>query len=267
MEILGETVSRPNAAQKRQIGYVSQEQHFYPWMRCAALGRFVGAFYPSWDAAEFDRLLKVLDVPPDRKVVQLSGGMRAKLGLALALAHRPKLLLLDEPTAGLDPAARREFLEIVRLQANEGGRTTVFSSHIVEEVERVADRVGILDRGRLVFEGDLATLRASVRRLDLDPPPPPVAADEAVPAPYESLGVPAEQAAAPPAPTPPPAPASALPPSFEVLSSSHEGGRRSLVLRAAPEAWETTSLPPGRVVQIPVEDIFLALTVGRQFRA
>jgi ABC-2 type transport system ATP-binding protein len=242
LEILGTVVKRPTVAQKREIGYVSQEQHFYPWMRCDGLGRFVGAFYPSWDAAEFARLLRALDVPPDRKVAQLSGGMRAKLGLALALAHRPRLLLLDEPTAGLDPAARREFLEIVRLQAREGGHTTVFSSHIVEEVERVADRIGILDQGRLVYEGDLPTLRATVRRLDLAPPAPAQ--------PGEAPAV----VAAPGAP-------------FETLSEFDEGGRRSLVLRAPPAAWDAEPLPPGVVTTMTLEDIFLALAVGRLFRA
>ena len=102
--------------------------------------------------------------------------MKVKLALALALAHRPRLLVLDEPTAGLDPAARREFLEIVRLQSRRDGRTTFFSSHIVEEVERVADRVGIIDAGRIAYEGSVADLQASVRgvRLPADSTDDPV---------------------------------------------------------------------------------------------
>src|SRR6185503_5697969 len=114
-------------------------------------------------AAEFDRLLGLLELPPDRKASQLSGGMRVKLALALALASRPALLILDEPTAGLDPVARREFLEMIHRQARDHRRTTFFSSPLIDEVERVADRVGIVHRGRMRYEGDLDTLRASVR--------------------------------------------------------------------------------------------------------
>jgi ABC-2 type transport system ATP-binding protein len=150
------------------IGYVSQEQTFYPWMTCRMLGRFVGGLYPTWDKEEFERLLRVLDLPPDRKSSQLSGGMRVKLALALALAPRPALLILDEPTSGLDPLARREFLNIIRQQAREHRRTTLFSSHIIGEIERVADRVGIIHRGRMCFEGSLDELRASIR-LVLEP--------------------------------------------------------------------------------------------------
>jgi ABC-2 type transport system ATP-binding protein len=163
IEILGEQTRRTTIRQKQSIGYVSQEQTFYPWMTCRMLGQFVGGLYPTWDAAEFDRLLRVLDLPPDRKASQLSCGMRVKLALALALAPRPALLILDEPTSGLDPLARREFLNIIRQQAREHGRTTLFSSHIIGEIERVADRVGIIHRGRMCYEGSLDELQASIR--------------------------------------------------------------------------------------------------------
>jgi len=89
-------------------------------MTAEHLGAFVGSFYPTWDPAEFSRLLGVLDVPPKRKAIDLSGGMRTKLALALALSHRPALLLLDEPTSGLDPVARREFLELPAGQTFRG---------------------------------------------------------------------------------------------------------------------------------------------------
>jgi ABC-2 type transport system ATP-binding protein len=169
MELFGEATRRTTIAQKRRIGYVSQGQFFYPWMTCRRLGRFVGGFYPTWDHAEFERLLRVLDVPHDRKVSALSGGMRVKLALALALSHRPEMLILDEPTAGLDPVARREFLEMVHRQARLHRRTTFFSSHLVDEIERVADRVGIIHRGQLCYEGRVDTLCDSVRRVRVEP--------------------------------------------------------------------------------------------------
>lgn len=174
--IRGEVSKRLSLRHKQQIGYVAQEQHFYPWMTCRALGDFVAGLYPSWDDQEFERLLRAFDLPADRKSSELSQGMRVKLALALAIAPRPPLLILDEPTAGLDPVARREFLEIVRHQVRTSGQTVFFSSHLMDEVERLADRVGIIERGRLVFEGTLTLLRQSVRRVgpfEVPTPPPP----------------------------------------------------------------------------------------------
>jgi ABC-2 type transport system ATP-binding protein len=300
IELLGERTRRTTIRQKQSIGYVSQEQTFYPWMTARALGRFVGGFYPTWDAAEFDRLLGVLDVPPDRRASQLSGGMRVKLALALALASRPALLILDEPTSGLDPLARREFLDIIQRQARVYHRTTFFSSHIIGEVERVADRVGIIHRGQMQYEGNLETLRASVRRVRLPAPVPPVI-PRALPPPLpppplalpevDSLNpltkpvpgideagvssvrefagaVPAAASELPPAPpilatdlahdaTRPPH--FAVPSEFIVLRDETQGGVRSLVLRAAPDLWETWRIPGAEVSELSLEDIFISL--------
>ena len=175
IELLGEPMRRVSVAVKRSIGYVSQEQTFYPWMTPLELGRFVAAFYPTWDDYEYSRLLHLLDVPFDRRSSALSGGTRTKLGLALALAPRPPLLLLDEPTAGLDPVARREFNDAVAGLAAERGTTVFMSSHLVDEIESIATRVGIIQAGRMSIEGRLEELRDRVRRvrsaMPLDPPP------------------------------------------------------------------------------------------------
>jgi ABC-2 type transport system ATP-binding protein len=165
IEVLGERVRRMPVALKQRIGYVCQEPNFYPWMTAEQLGVFVGGFYPTWDAAEFQRLLRLLDVPRDRRASEMSGGTRTKLGLALALGPRPALLLLDEPTAGLDPVARREFNDQLQALQREQGTTVMFSSHLVGEVEQLAQRVGIVQAGRCCFEGEVTALRASVRRL------------------------------------------------------------------------------------------------------
>jgi len=176
IELLGTRSNRIRSAQKRLIGYVSQEQFFYPWMTAERLGDFVGSFYPTWSTVEFRRLLGVLDVPAKRRASDLSGGTRTKLALALALAHRPALLLLDEPTSGLDPVARREFLEILAHEGKRLGHTALFSTHLVDEVEAIAQRVGILDQGRLLYQGPTASLLERVRRVtwhpDLRQPPP-----------------------------------------------------------------------------------------------
>jgi len=168
--LLGQQVKRVPVALKQRIGYVCQEPNYYPWMTAAQLGGFVGSFYPKWDAAQFQRLLKQLDVPTDRRASEMSGGTRTKLGLALALAPRPELLLLDEPTAGLDPVARREFNDQLQALQREQGTTVMFSSHLVGEVEQLAQRVGIIQAGRSCFEGEVSVLRASVRRIVADIP-------------------------------------------------------------------------------------------------
>ena len=171
MRLLGETKRRTTIKQKRQIGYVSQGQNFYPWMTCRGLGRFVGSFYPTWDGQEFRRLLALFEIPETRRVSQLSGGMKAKLALAMAIAPRPEFLILDEPTAGLDPVARRDFMEIIVAQARQHRRTTFFSSHLIDEVERCADRIGIIHQGRMKFEGELSDLRTQIKRVTyLDQP-------------------------------------------------------------------------------------------------
>lgn len=165
IELFGEEVRSVPVRLKRRIGFVPQEPHFYPWMTARQLGRFVGGFYPHWDDAGFERLLRRLDIPTDRKASAMSGGTRTKLALALAFAPRPELLLLDEPTTGLDPVARREFNDqLIELQ-REQGTTVMFSSHLVGEVEQVAGRVGIIQAGATRFEGTIASLRAQVRRI------------------------------------------------------------------------------------------------------
>jgi len=165
IELFGERVKKVTVPLKRRIGYVSQEQNFYPWMTALQLGKFVSGFYPTWDEPEFKRLLALLDVPLERRASELSGGTRSKLGLALAFAPHPSLVLLDEPTAGLDPVARAEFNELLVRVVRERGTTAFFSSHIVDEVQQVAHRVGIIQAGKMRFEGEIALLLSTLRRL------------------------------------------------------------------------------------------------------
>ncbi|MBC7984473.1 MAG: ABC transporter ATP-binding protein [Candidatus Obscuribacterales bacterium] len=175
IELFGERVKKISVEQKQRIGYVSQDQNFYPWMTAKHLGRFVASFYPTWNEHEYARLLKILDVPSDRRAAELSGGTRTKLGLALALAPRPALLLLDEPTTGLDPVARREFNDLVQAMVAERGTAVFFSSHLVDEVASIATRVGIIQAGRMCIEGKTDEVLGRVRHvqsaLPLDLPP------------------------------------------------------------------------------------------------
>lgn len=164
VSIFGNTVRNNDPEPRKSIGYVAQEQHFYEWMTANSIGKFVSAFYPTWDDTEYQRILRLLEVPSGQKIQTFSGGMRAKLALSLALAHNPRLLLLDEPTAGMDAVARREFIDIVRDHTVRAHRTTLFSSHLIDEVERAADTVGIINQGLMCYEGSLETLRHSIRR-------------------------------------------------------------------------------------------------------
>jgi ABC-2 type transport system ATP-binding protein len=125
------------------------------------------AFYPTWDEAYAQELRRQFALDPATKVKNLSKGQRARAGLVAALAYRPELLLLDEPSSGLDPIVRRDILgAIVRTIADEG-RTVLFSSHLLEEVERVSDCVAMLRNGRIVFAGELDWVKQSHHRLTL----------------------------------------------------------------------------------------------------
>ncbi len=161
----GSKVAQTTTLMKRGIGYVSQQQHFYDWMSVHRIGKFVGAFYPTWDQKEYERLLDVLRVERGQRVAELSGGTKMKLAMALALAHKPKLLILDEPTAGVDPVARSEILGTLRRQVEKHGRTVFFSTHHIFEVEQIGDVVGVLHEGRMFYEGELDGLATAAREV------------------------------------------------------------------------------------------------------
>lgn len=165
--ILGMDTAKQALEIRRHIGYVAEGQRMYDWMRVDEIIWFCKGFYPSWDDKFCMELQKKLELPGDRRVGEISRGMQAKLGLLLAMSYRPELLILDEPTAGLDVVVRRDFLEgVIELIQNEG-RTVFFSSHIVHEVERVADWVGIIDAGKLIYCAPMEQLKSEVKRIAL----------------------------------------------------------------------------------------------------
>lgn len=148
---------------RQRIGYVAQEQNFYRWMTPKSIGRFVRGFYPRWSDTRYQDLCRRFSLPYQRKIGTFSGGMKAKLALSMAIACSPELLILDEPTAGMDPIARREFLDLVREQAIQEGATVLFSTHLIDDIESVADRICIVDDGVSHYEGALGPLASSVR--------------------------------------------------------------------------------------------------------
>lgn len=144
-----------------RIGYLSEQNDLPGWMRVAELLRYSRAFYPAWDDAYAEELRQTFGLAFETNVKDLSRGQKARLGLLVALAHRPELLVLDEPSSGLDPIVRRDILEaIIRTIAHEG-RTVLFSSHLLDEVERVADHVTMISRGKVALSAALQSLRES----------------------------------------------------------------------------------------------------------
>jgi ABC-2 type transport system ATP-binding protein len=150
-----------------RIGYLSEDRDLPDWMRVRELMNYTSAFFPNWDEKFAEELRDAFDLDSNAKVKSLSRGQRARTGLLLALAHRPELLVLDEPSSGLDPVVRRDILgAIIRTIADEG-RTVLFSSHLLDEVERVADRVAIIHQGRIVLTASMDEIKESHRRMTL----------------------------------------------------------------------------------------------------
>lgn len=151
-------VKRPVEALQR-IGYLSEERELPEWMRIDELMRYTQAYYPNWDDRYARELLENFGLDTSKKVKELSKGMRAQVALVAAVAHRPELLLLDEPSTGLDAVVRKDILNaIVRTVADEG-RVVIFSSHLLDEVEQMSDSVFMIDRGRLVLQGGLDQIK------------------------------------------------------------------------------------------------------------
>ena len=152
---------------RRRTGFVSDEKDLYDYMTVAEMIRFTAPFFPRWSADLEARYLRRFELPPDRRVKALSRGMRTKLALLLALCRGAELLVLDEPTSGLDPAMTEEVLQALVAHAAGEEMTVFFSSHQIAEVEQIADRVVIIDRGRAVISGALDDLKESFRRVQL----------------------------------------------------------------------------------------------------
>ncbi len=166
VQVLGLDCRRDGLEIRRRVGYLPERPTLYEWMTAAEIGWFTAGFYPDGFEQRYRTLITDFRVPLDRKLSQMSKGMRAKIGLSLAMAHAPELLILDEPTSGLDTMVRREFLESMVDIAAEG-RTVLLSSHQIGEVERVADIVAIMHAGRLLVLERLEDLKRTTRQLTI----------------------------------------------------------------------------------------------------
>jgi ABC-2 type transport system ATP-binding protein len=165
VRVLGEDPWRHDEATRRRIAYVSENMALPGWMTPRAACGFCAPLYPRWDAALADALLGQFGLGEAGAFATLSKGQKRAACIVLALAQRADLLVMDEPASGLDASARRDFLERLLDTASEDGRTVLISSHIITDLERVVDRVGIVCGGRMRLAGELDTLKSSARKL------------------------------------------------------------------------------------------------------
>ncbi len=166
VEVFGQDLRAGGAHLRSRIGFVHDRPTCYEHLRVQRLGALVSSFYDRWDETTFQGLIREFELPPRRKVSALSRGMKVKLGLALALSHGAELLVLDEPTTGLDPVFRRELLERLSGLISNGRASVLFSTQILSDLERIADFVVFLRRGEVLYEGvkdDLVDRWAVVR--------------------------------------------------------------------------------------------------------
>jgi len=164
--VLGTDSRRLGPREFARIGYISENQELPEWMTVRELVAYCRPMYPGWDDAFASQLQRQFDLPPDRALKRLSRGMKLKAALLSSLAYRPRLLVLDEPFSGLDAVVREEFVRGILEMSERQGWTLFVSSHDIDEVERLADHVGVVSEGRLQMVQPLAALQARVRRIE-----------------------------------------------------------------------------------------------------
>ena len=165
--MLGHSIPDGMIAAKAQVGYVSEDMRLFPGATLAWHMRFVAKVFGAWDAEYADQLARRFDLRTEQKIKGLSHGQRIKAALLLALARRPRLLVLDEPTTGLDPVARQEVIGALAEAVQDEARTVLFSSQNTLDVEQIADRIAFIDRGRIVDADDTERYLERWRRLRL----------------------------------------------------------------------------------------------------
>jgi len=159
IRVCGLDVRRHGVAVRSRIGFVHEVPRYYDYLTVEAAAAVIAPFYATWRPETFARLVTAFDLPPRRRLRALSRGMRTKFALAVALSHGAELLLLDEPTTGLDPVFRRDLLDRLSATIQGGDAAVLFSTHITADLERIADYVTFLERGRLVFSSTRDEIR------------------------------------------------------------------------------------------------------------
>jgi ABC-2 type transport system ATP-binding protein len=154
---------------KNKIGYVGEEQYFYEQQSARWTGEFVSHFYDNWDKKRYQCLLEQFDLPPKKRIRKFSKGMKAKLSLAIALSHNPELIVLDEPTSGLDPIIRREVIDFLKSFTEENDKTVILSSHITDDISRIADYISYMINGRIAMTDSKDALLSDWKKIHFTP--------------------------------------------------------------------------------------------------
>ena len=170
VRVLGHSLPKEQAAAKRDIGFVSEDMRLHGHATLAWHMRLVASIYPAWDSKYADALLLNFNLRAEQQIRHLSHGERVKATLLLVLARRPRLLLLDEPTTGLDPVARHEILAELMDVVRDERRAILFSSHNTQDIEQVSDQITFIDRGRIIDSSDKEAFLDRWRRLHLESP-------------------------------------------------------------------------------------------------
>jgi ABC-2 type transport system ATP-binding protein len=165
VRVLGLDPTKDALEIRRRVGYVAEDQTMFGWMKVGQVLSFVAPFYPTWDNAWAKKLCERFELPLKTRIKHLSKGQGVRVALLLALAHRPRLVILDDPTLGLDPIMRKEFLRDLVVYLQDEKVSVFFSSHLLYEIEPVADSVVILDHGKVIRQAETEGLRASVKRI------------------------------------------------------------------------------------------------------
>jgi ABC-2 type transport system ATP-binding protein len=231
MRILGLDPQRDALELRQRVGYLAEDQTMYGWMRVEEIVRFVAPFYPTWDHSLAFKYLRDFELPLRTRIKHLSKGQNVRLGLVLALAHRPEIVILDDPALGLDPIMRKQFNRDLITHLQGEGRTVFYSSHLLYEVEPVADEVAILDQGKIVRRADTETLRRDVKQISLR---------------RDALA--------------------SVRGALHVLDERDDGERVVLTVERAPRAIETLGREgiDFRVVDLNLDEIFEAYVAGRR---
>jgi ABC-2 type transport system ATP-binding protein len=163
--VLGRDPQQEPMDVRRSVGFLAEDQQMFGWMTVAELLAFMAPFYPTWDRDLGNRYVKEFDLPPNQRIKHLSKGQNVRLGLVLALAHRPELVILDDPALGLDPIMRKEFNRDLIAHLQGEGATVLYSSHLLYEVEPIADEVAILHEGVILKQAATEMLRHDVKQI------------------------------------------------------------------------------------------------------
>ncbi len=173
VQIFGKDIKSDEMNIKREIGYMFGGVDFYPRTRVSVLTDVIRRFYPNWNEKKYQSYINKFKIIGDKRICELSNGMKVKYNLAIALSHNAKLFIFDEPTSGLDPVARDEILEIFQELLEDGEKSILFSTHIISDLEKCADYITYIDDGKIIaslekdeFKNSFKMIRGSKNQLD-----------------------------------------------------------------------------------------------------